>query len=109
MSDRGRSAPPQPVSSALGDILDLLGLVWAVDHALQRRSRAMAAKLGITGPQRPLVRIIGRFPNIPAKQWLGQTKMGALSSFGAALVALVLARLLRVGRFQAWANLRAAR
>ena len=33
-------------------------------------------------------------------QWLDQTKMGALLSFGAATVALALARLLRVGRFR---------
>jgi DNA-binding MarR family transcriptional regulator len=52
----------------VGEALELLRLVWAVDHALQRRSRAMAAALGITGPQRLVIRIIGRFPSIHARQ-----------------------------------------
>lgn len=53
---------------ALGDAIDFLRLLWAVDHALQRRSKSMGATLGITGPQRLLIRIIGRFPSIHARQ-----------------------------------------
>jgi len=41
-------------------------LLWAIDHGLQTRSKRMAAKLGITGPQRLVVRIVGRFPGISA-------------------------------------------
>ena len=52
----------------VGDAIDFLRLIWAVDHALQRRSKSMAARLGITGPQRLVIRIIGRFPSIHAKQ-----------------------------------------
>ncbi len=52
----------------VGEALELLRLVWAVDHALQRRSKSMAAALGITGPQRLVIRIIGRFPSIHARQ-----------------------------------------
>ena len=61
---------PGPTSSALplGDAIDFLRLIWAVDHALQRRSKAMEATLGITGPQRLVIRIIGRFPSLHAKQ-----------------------------------------
>ena len=50
----------------VGDAIDFLRLIWAVDHALQRRSKSMAATLGITGPQRLVIRIIGRFPSIHA-------------------------------------------
>jgi DNA-binding MarR family transcriptional regulator len=57
-----------PSGLPLGDAIDFLRLVWAVDHALQRRSKSMAATLGITGPQRLVLRIIGRFPSIHAKQ-----------------------------------------
>ena len=59
-----------PTTSALpvGDAIDFLRLVWAVDHALQRRSKSMAATLGITGPQRLVLRIIGRYPSIHARQ-----------------------------------------
>jgi DNA-binding MarR family transcriptional regulator len=52
----------------VGGAIDFLRLIWAVDHALQRRSKAMAATLGITGPQRLVIRIIGRFPSIHARQ-----------------------------------------
>lgn len=51
-----------------GDAIDFLRLIWAVDHALQRRSKWMAVALGITGPQRLVIRIIGRFPSIHARQ-----------------------------------------
>ena len=57
-----------PSGLALGDAIDFLRVIWAVDHALQRRSKSMAATLGITGPQRLVIRIIGRFPSIHAKQ-----------------------------------------
>lgn len=52
----------------VGDAIDFLRLIWAVDHALQRRSKSMAVALGITGPQRLVIRIIGRFPSIHARQ-----------------------------------------
>ncbi len=55
-------------SLPVGDVIDFLRLIWAVDHALQRRSKSMAAALGITGPQRLVIRIIGRFPGMHAKQ-----------------------------------------
>jgi len=56
--------PGLPLDTAI----DFLRLIWAVDHALQRRSKAMTASIGITGPQRLLIRMIGRFPSIHAKQ-----------------------------------------
>jgi DNA-binding MarR family transcriptional regulator len=57
-----------PAGLPIGDAIDFLRLIWAVDHALQRRSKSMAATLGITGPQRLVIRIIGRFPSIHARQ-----------------------------------------
>lgn len=53
---------------ALGDVLDFLRLVWTVDHALQKASKRMEAALGVTGPQRLVIRIVGRLPGIPAGQ-----------------------------------------
>jgi MarR family transcriptional regulator, organic hydroperoxide resistance regulator len=64
---RSRSDVIQP-ELPVGDAIDFLRLIWAVDHALQRRSKAMSAAMGITGPQRLVIRIIGRFPSIHAKQ-----------------------------------------
>jgi DNA-binding MarR family transcriptional regulator len=57
-----------PSGLPLGDAIDFRRLVWAVDHALQRRSKSMETTLGITGPQRLVIRIIGRFPSIHARQ-----------------------------------------
>jgi DNA-binding MarR family transcriptional regulator len=64
---RSRSDLMQP-ELPLGGAIDFLRLIWAVDHALQRRSKSMAATIGITGPQRLVIRIIGRFPSIHARQ-----------------------------------------
>src|SRR4051812_7583537 len=41
-------------------------LLWAVDHALQSASKRMESTYGVTGPQRLVVRIVGRFPGIAA-------------------------------------------
>lgn len=61
MTPRARLALP-----ALGEILDFMRLIWAVDHGLQRTSKRMAMTLGVTGPQRLVIRIVGRFPGLPA-------------------------------------------
>jgi DNA-binding MarR family transcriptional regulator len=44
--------------------VDLLGLLWAVDHALQVASKRMHADLGVTGRQRVAIRLVGRQPGI---------------------------------------------
>lgn len=50
----------------LGEVLDFLRLIWAVDHGLHRASKRAELELGVTGPQRLVLRITGRFPGIPA-------------------------------------------
>jgi DNA-binding MarR family transcriptional regulator len=60
-SDSRREALP-----ALGGVLDFMRLLWAVDHGLQKGSKRMAAEIGLTGPQRLVIRIAGRFPGISA-------------------------------------------
>lgn len=55
-----------PELPALGKVLEFMRLIWEVDHALQRTSKRMEATIGVTGPQRLVVRIIGRFPGIAA-------------------------------------------
>lgn len=37
-------------------------VLWSVDHALNVRSRRMIRRLGITGPQRLVIRLLGRAP-----------------------------------------------
>ncbi len=50
----------------LGPVLDFLRALWALDHALQSASKRMETSLGVTGPQRFVIRMIGRFPGISA-------------------------------------------
>ena len=52
--------------AALGSVLDFLRLLWSVDHGLDRRSKRMEAELGVTGMQRMVIRLIGRFPEVSA-------------------------------------------
>lgn len=67
---RSPSSPPEPAADAppqpLGEVLDFMRLLWAVDHGLQSTSKRMEVKLGLTGPQRLVVRLVGRFPDIAA-------------------------------------------
>jgi DNA-binding MarR family transcriptional regulator len=53
-------------SDQLGPILEFMKQLWAVDHGLQSASKRMESTFGITGPQRLVVRIVGRFPGISA-------------------------------------------
>lgn len=46
--------------------LSVLGELWALDHALQVASKRMLARLGVTGPQRVVIRMVGRNPGIGA-------------------------------------------
>jgi MarR family transcriptional regulator, organic hydroperoxide resistance regulator len=50
----------------LGEVLEFLRLIWAIDHSLQRTSKRMEKAVGVTGPQRLVIRIAGRFPGISA-------------------------------------------
>lgn len=50
----------------LSPLLDFMRLVWAVSHGLQRRSKHMERTLGVTGPQRLVIRIVGQMPGVSA-------------------------------------------
>ncbi len=50
----------------LGPVLDFLRALWALDHALQSASKRMETTIGVTGPQRFVLRMVGRFPGISA-------------------------------------------
>ncbi|WP_437517236.1 MarR family winged helix-turn-helix transcriptional regulator [Sorangium sp. So ce1099] len=63
-----QASPPSEKSSRLGEVLDFMKLLWAVDHGLQSTSKRMEAKMGVTGPQRLVIRIVGRYPGISAGQ-----------------------------------------
>jgi DNA-binding MarR family transcriptional regulator len=50
----------------LSEALDFMRLLWEVDHGLQVLSKRMRAELGVTGPQRLVIRFVGRRPRISA-------------------------------------------
>ncbi len=51
---------------SLGPVLDFMRVLWALDHRLQSTSKRMETTLGVTGPQRLVIRIVGQFPGISA-------------------------------------------
>jgi DNA-binding MarR family transcriptional regulator len=75
----------------LGEGLDFMKLLWRLDHALQTASRRMAASLGVTGPQRLALRLVGKFPGITP----GET--AAILSLHPSTVTLIVGGLERAG------------
>jgi DNA-binding MarR family transcriptional regulator len=50
----------------MGRVLDFMRLLWALDHGLQSISKRLEVSVGVTGPQRLVIRIVGQFPGISA-------------------------------------------
>ncbi len=50
----------------LGSVLGFLQVVWRLDHALQSKSKRMSSSLGITGPQRFVMRVLSQRPGLSA-------------------------------------------
>ena len=64
--------PPRSQASPPADpVLEFIREMWAVDHELQRVSKRMVRRMGLTAPQRLAVRFIGRHAGLT---------LGALSS-----------------------------
>jgi DNA-binding MarR family transcriptional regulator len=63
-ADRGRGAAA--LSSELPSVLQFMQLLWAIVHGVERRSKRMTLDLGVTGPQRLVLRVAGLFPGVSA-------------------------------------------
>jgi MarR family transcriptional regulator, organic hydroperoxide resistance regulator len=63
---RAPLTPPESDADGLGSVLEFMRLVWGLHHALQSRSKRMEQSLGVTGPQRLVIRVIGRYPQVAA-------------------------------------------
>jgi len=50
----------------LPDVLQFMQLLWAVAHGLERISKRMTGDIGVTGPQRLVLRVVGLFPGTSA-------------------------------------------
>jgi DNA-binding MarR family transcriptional regulator len=60
------SDPADTTTYALDPILDFMRTLWSIQHDLQRQSKRMEKTLGITGPQRLVLRVVGQFPGLTA-------------------------------------------
>jgi DNA-binding MarR family transcriptional regulator len=61
------AAPGNAVTSpSLPDVLQFMQLLWAVVHGLETTSKRMASEIGVTGPQRLVLRVVGLFPGLSA-------------------------------------------
>lgn len=47
-------------------MLQFMRLLWAIVHGLQKRSKRMSGDLGVTGPQRLVLRVVALFPGLSA-------------------------------------------
>ncbi|MBI4478384.1 MAG: MarR family transcriptional regulator [Acidobacteria bacterium] len=56
----------QSAGTALPDVLRFMQLLWAVVHGLEKASKRMAGDIGVTGPQRLALRVVGLFPGVSA-------------------------------------------
>lgn len=60
--------PPATPSDSLDPVLDFMRLLWSIEHGLQSTSKVMRTRLGITGPQRLVLKVVSRFPGLSAKE-----------------------------------------
>ena len=66
-----RAHRPEPVSEgltrrSLGPVLSFMRSLWGVNHVLESTSRRMKARIGVSGPERMVLRLVGRYPAIAA-------------------------------------------
>lgn len=54
------------ISVELDASLQFMRALWVVVHALQKTSKRMNIRLGVTGPQRLVIRVVGLAPGISA-------------------------------------------
>jgi DNA-binding MarR family transcriptional regulator len=63
-----RSFESTPRDIPLDDVLRFMRLIWAIDHELERVSKRMESRLGLTIPQRLSLLLIGQNPGILASE-----------------------------------------
>ena len=54
------------IDHPLDPTLDFMRLLWSIEHSLQKQSKRMAAEIGLTGPQRLVLRVVDQYPGISA-------------------------------------------
>jgi DNA-binding MarR family transcriptional regulator len=51
----------KPGDMPMGQVLSFMRLLWAVTQGVEATSKRMLAEIGVTGPQRMVLRIVGHF------------------------------------------------
>ena len=72
-----RASRPSTAEPDFDPVLDFMRLLWGIEHRLQSASKRMEAALGITGPQRLVLRVVARFPGLSAGD-LARTPCGCI-------------------------------
>ncbi|MFE8597014.1 MarR family transcriptional regulator [Archangium violaceum] len=60
------SAANENAAAPLDEVMEFMRLLWAVDQGLRSTSKVMETTLGLTSPQRLVVRLVGQYPGITA-------------------------------------------
>ena len=66
MSTTTDTAGDTPAPADLPGTLQFMQLLWALVHGLDRMSKRMSHEIGVTGPQRLVLRVAGLFPGLSA-------------------------------------------
>jgi DNA-binding MarR family transcriptional regulator len=88
---RSKAATESSRMLDLDPILDFMRLLWSVEHGLQSTSKRMEATLGITGPQRLVLRIVTEYPGLSAGE------LARIVHLHPSTITGILQRLLRKG------------
>jgi DNA-binding MarR family transcriptional regulator len=76
------------------ETLAFMQRLWDLTHAMNVRSRKMSRDLGVTGPQRIVIRVIGQLPDCSASEIAATLNMHPSTLTG------ILARLVREGMIE---------
>jgi MarR family transcriptional regulator, organic hydroperoxide resistance regulator len=64
MAETREKVSGAPAAGRLPDVLQFMRGLWAVAHALERASKRMSGDVGVTGPQRLVLRVVGLSPGL---------------------------------------------
>lgn len=78
---------PEEPQYSLGRALEFLQRLWRVNHAMQRVSNRMSRDLGLTGPQRLVIRAVGKRP------WLTASTLASMLHLDRGTISAALNRL----------------
>jgi MarR family transcriptional regulator, organic hydroperoxide resistance regulator len=59
-----KASPSNFEAQSLGEVLSFMRLLWAVAHGLESASKQMRSEIGVTGPQRLVLRLIGHYERL---------------------------------------------